>query len=305
MTIVKDIKVKKRRQPKKLAFYLLIVLPPMIQYLIFYVGVNFNSILMAFQSYDAMTGKFYFDGMVNFKRIVSEFQRHGHLLRALITSVVYYGFSLVVMSVAVFFAYYIYKKRRFSGIFRVVAFLPDIISNITLVLIFKYFTENAYPAIVEALTGKEVWGLLVDPDTVRGTLMAFCLMVGFGTQMIMLANAMSAIDQSVCEAATLDGITPWREFVHITLPNIFPTLSTFLIVGISNIFINQMCLFSFFDTGADPKLWTLGYYLYRGIKGASLTEYPYLSALGVLFTLIVVPITFAARRFFNKIDPTQ
>lgn len=305
MTIVKDIKIKKKRQPKKLAFYLAIVLPPLIQYLIFYVGVNFNSILMAFQSYDAIKDEFFFNGFVNFERIAFEFQRHGHLRRALINSIVYYGFSLLVMAVAVFFAYYIYKKRRFSGIFRVVAFLPDIISNITLVLIFKYFTENAYPAIVEALTGKEVWGLLVDPDTVRGTVMVFCLMVGFGTQMIMLANAMSAIDQSVCEAATLDGASPWREFIHVTLPNVFPTLSTFLIVGISNIFINQMCLFSFFDTGADPKLWTLGYYLFRGIKGASWSEYPYLAALGVLFTLVVFPVTMLARKFFDKIDPTK
>lgn len=305
MKIVKDKKFKKKLQPKKLGFYLAIVAVPMIQYLVFYVGVNINSILMAFQSYDAISGEFYFDGLVNFERIFAQFGRNGQLLVALINSVEYYGFSLLVMAFAVFFAYYIYKKRRFSGLFRVVAFLPDIISNITLVLIFKYFTENAYPAIVELLTGKEVWGLLVDPSTVKGTVLVFCLMVGFGTQMIMLANAMSAIDNSVCEAAMLDGVTPFKEFTHIILPNIFPTLSTFLVVGISNIFINQMCLFSFFDTGADPKLWTLGYYLYRGIKGASMTEYPYLAALGVLFTIVVVPLTFAARNLFERIDPTK
>ena len=305
MKIVKDKKFKKKFNLKRFGFYLAIVVPPMLQYLIFYVGVNINSILLAFQSYDAMTGKFFFDGWVNFERIAFEFGKNGHLMNALINSVTYYGFSLLVMAVAVFFAYYIYKQRPFSGLFRTVAFLPDIISNITLVLIFKYFTENAYPAIVEFFTGKEVWGLLVDPNTVKGTILVFCLMVGFGVQMIMLANAMSAIDKSVSEAAMLDGVTPMKEFTHIVLPNIFPTLSTFLIVGISNIFINQMCLFSFFDTGADPALWTLGYYLFRGIKGASMAEFPYLSALGVLFTLVVVPITFAARRFFERIDPTQ
>ncbi len=305
MKIIEDKKFKKRRNPRKLGFYLSVVALPMLQYLIFYVGVNVNSVLMAFQSYDAMTGKFYFNGWVNFGRIAYEFGKNGQLMRALINSLEYFLFATVVLMVAIFFAYYVYKKRRFSGLFRVVAFLPDIISNITLVLIFKYFTENAYPAMVKLLTGREVWGLLANTETVKGAILVFCLLVGFGTQMIMLANAMSAIDPAISEAALLDGVTPMKEFVYIILPNIFPTLATFLIVGISNIFLNQMSLFSFFDTGADPKLWTLGYYLYRGIKGAPMSEYPYLAALGVLFTVVVVPLTFAARKLFDRVDPTK
>ncbi len=305
MRIVKDKKIKKRSRWKKLGFYLSIVALPMIQYCIFYIGVNINSVMMAFQSYDAMTGQFYFDGLVNFKRIFDQFGPDGQLTRALINSVEYYGFTLVLMAASVLFSYYIYKKRPLSGTFRVLAYLPHVISNITLVLIYKYFTENAYPTIVEYFTGEEVWGLLANPDTVKGAVILFCGLCGFGTQMIMITNAMSAIDNSVSEAALLDGATPLKEFWYIDLPIIFPTISTFIIVGIAGICTNQMCLFSFFDTGADPKLWTLGYYLYRGIKGASMTEYPYLAALGVLFTVCVVPITLLARKLLDRLDPTQ
>lgn len=304
MRIVTDKKIKKRSQPKKLAFYLAIIALPMLQYCIFYIGVNINSILMAFQSYDAMTGEFYFDGLVNFKRIAAEFGDNGQLMTAFLNSVMYYGITILVMIMSTFFAYYVYKRRPLSGVFRVVAFLPHIISNITLVLIFKYFTENAYPTLVDLITGEEVWGLLADPDTVKGAVIAFCVLCGFGTQMMMFTNAMSAIDNSISEAALLDGVTPLKEFFYIDLPIIFPTISTFIIVGIAGIFTNQMSLFSFFGTGADPQIWTLGYYLYRGIKGAAISEYPYLAALGILFTVVVVPITFTVRHILNKVDPT-
>ena len=160
MKIVKDKKFKKKLQPKKLWFYLAIVVPPLLQYLIFYVGVNLNSVLMAFQSYDAMTGKFYFDGLVNFQRVFAQFGKNGQLLTALLNSLEYFIFANFVMVVAICFAYYIYKKRPLAGLFRVVAFLPDIISNITLVLIYKYFTENAYPALVKIFTGNDVWHIL-------------------------------------------------------------------------------------------------------------------------------------------------
>lgn len=304
MRIVTDKKIKKRRQAKKLGFYLAIVALPMLQYCIFYIGVNLNSILMAFQSYDAVAGKFYFDGFVNFERIFEEFGSNGHLLNALKNSVMYYGITVLVMIMATCFSFYVYKRRPLSGVFRVMAFLPHIISNITLVLIFKYFTENAYPALVEMMTGEEVWGLLADPDTVQGAVIVFCVICGFGTQMMMFTNAMSAIDTSVSEAARLDGVTPFKEYLYIDLPIIFPTISTFIIVGIAGIFTNQMSLFGFFGRDADPKIWTLGYYLYRGIKGASMNEYPYLAALGLVFTIVVVPITFAVRRVLNKLDPT-
>ena len=304
MRIVQGKRIKKQARRKKLAFYLSIVTLPILQYCIFYIGVNINSILMAFQSYDAMTGKFYFDGMVNFERIAREFGKNGQLMTAFLNSVKYYGITILVMIMSTFFAFYVAKKRPFSGAFRVVAFMPHIISNITMVLLFKYFTENAYPAIVEAMTGKEVWGLLADPNTVQVTVIVFCILCGFGTQMMMFSNAMSAIDVSVSEAALLDGVTPFKEFLYIDLPIIFPTITTFIIVGIAGIFTNQMSLFSFFGVSADPSVWTLGYYLYKGIKGAAMTEYPYLAALGVLFTLVVVPITFTVRRILNKVDPT-
>ena len=303
MKVVAKIKTKRKIKPRKLLFYLSIVTVPLIQFCIFYVGVNFNSIVMAFQSYDFATNTFYWNNFENFKMAFAEF-RDGPLLHALGNSVMYYGITIVTMCLSTFFSYYIFKKRKLSGLFRLVAFLPHIVSNITLVLIFKYFTESAYPAIYEMATGRETWGLLAKPDTKLPTVIIFCMFCGFGTQLMMISNAMSGIDQSVSEAARMDGVTPLREFFLVDLPMVFPTISTFVIVGVAGIFTNQISLFSFFGTNADPSTWTLGYYLYKEMKLADMSRYPYLACLGFLFTLVVVPITFLVKKVLNKLDPT-
>ena len=84
--VVKGKKFKRKIKKDRLLFYIAVVGLPLLQYMIFYVGVNFNSVLMAFQSYDAVKGEFYFDGLVNFKRIFSEFEKDGVLHVALINS---------------------------------------------------------------------------------------------------------------------------------------------------------------------------------------------------------------------------
>lgn len=304
MKTVAKIKTKSKIKPRKVLFYLSIVTIPMIQFCVFYVGVNVNSVIMAFQSYDSATGTFYWNNFENFKMVFEQF-KNGPLLHALGNSVMYYGITIITMVLSTFFSYYIFKKRKLSGVFKVVAFLPHIVSNITLVLIFKYFTEEAYPTIYEAITGRDdAVGLLVNPDTVLPTVILFCMFCGFGTQIMMISNAMSGIDQSISEAARMDGVSPFKEFLLVDLPMVFPTISTFVIVGVAGIFTNQISLYGFFGPRADASAWTLGYYLYKEMKLADMSKYPYLACLGLLFTLVVVPITFGVRGLLNKLDPT-
>ena len=44
---------------------------PVLQFCIFYIGVNIKSILFAFQSYDYDAGKYIFNGFENFKAMNS------------------------------------------------------------------------------------------------------------------------------------------------------------------------------------------------------------------------------------------
>ncbi|MDR3318085.1 MAG: sugar ABC transporter permease [Clostridiales bacterium] len=300
--------VKKRsfmtRKRRRLIFYVSIVALPVLQFCVFYIGVNFNSILLAFRRYDMLQGKYLFYGMENFTRFFLDFKEKQYLGAAVRNSLLMYAVSLSTMVIATFFSYYIYKKKRFSMFFKIMLFFPHIVSSITLVLMFLYFTENAYPELVEKVFGlARPAGLVSDPQTVKGTILFFCMWTGMGTSVLMFSGSMSGINDSVTEAAKLDGCGYIREYWHIVLPMIYPTLVTFIVVGVAGIFTHQMALFSFFGTEAEYALYTFGYFLYRGIKTATVSGYPYLSAAGLVLTFVAVPLTMIVRKLLNRFGP--
>ena len=260
---------------------------------------------MAFQRYDVMTNSYSWAGFDNFKQIFRDFGEKSYMWSAIKNSLIFFVVVMCTMFLATLFSFYIYKKRWLSGVFRVALFVPHIVASITFVVMFKYFTENAFPGIIEWLTGNRIHGLISDPATAKGTIMFFCVFIGFGTQTLMFTSAMSEISESITEAAQLDGITPFKEYLYIAMPMIYPTLVTFVIVNVVGIFTSQMQLFGFFGTDADYSLYTIGYMLYSGIKKSSQSGYPYLAALGLFFTIISVPFTLIVKKILNRLDPTK
>ena len=71
--------MKKRRFSETLFVYCAIALP-LLQFLIFYVAVNINSIFLAFQSYDYGLGRYQFLGFDNFIEFFSDISHEPVLL---------------------------------------------------------------------------------------------------------------------------------------------------------------------------------------------------------------------------------
>ena len=297
-------KKKKSKTRKQFLFLIAITAVPLVQFAIFYVGVNLNSILLAFRYYSFDTG-YSFAGFGNFERVFYEIANNAlyktMLVNSLITYVVYLG---VGITLALLFSYFIYKKMPLAGVFRIVLFLPSIISSVIMVLLFKYFTESAIPVLMSEIFGIEISGLLNSAKTAQPVLLFYMVWAGFGPQILMFTGAMNNVSDAVVESAQMDGITPVKEFVFITVPLIWPTFVTFMVVSVAGIFTNQLNLYSFYSTAATQSLWTFGYYLYHQASVSNMPEYPFLAAVGILFTLIAVPLTFLVRWLLEKFGPS-
>ncbi len=291
-----------RTRNQRIFFWCIIALP-LAQFCIFYIGVNFNSFLLAFRNYSFTEG-YSFAGIDNFARVWYDWFNTPRFKTMFLNSLLTYGVSLLVGStLALLFSYFIYKKMPMAGLFKVMLFLPHILSMLVMVLLFKYFAENAIPELWARLFGKRLDGLLGSTDTAMPTLLFFLVWAGFGTQVLMYVGAMNNISESVVESATLDGITPIKEFVYITLPLIWPTFVTFVVVGLAGLFTNQLNLYSFYGTSAPASVQTIGYYLYRGAQSGELPEYPYLSAMGLMLTCIALPVTLGVRKLMERFGP--
>lgn len=290
--------------------YALLMAFPVLHFCVFYVYVNANSIAMAFQNVDPVTGEITF----TFANFADQFKflTTGPALNMLRVSLLGYVIHLVVgLTTGLMFAYYVYKKRTMSSMFRVLMFLPSIIPAIVLVTIYRYFADNAFPEIIAWLFNlKETpQGLFSNNETRLAVIIFYDIFVSFGTSVLVYTNKMDSIEPSLIEAAKIDGATQFQEFWHIVLPMTFSTISVFLVTGVASIFMNQMFLFSFYGWAPPADLDTFGYYFFR--KTSEATTYNdkqalcSLSALGLIFSAIAIPLTFGVRYLLNRYGPKE
>ncbi len=307
------------RSQKRLIFYILMMAIPVIQFSIFYVYVNINSFRLAFVNFDlnetATAYETVFVGFENFKKAWDFFTSNLYMVKN--SLILYVGQLVIVMGLALFFSYYIAKKYMLAGFFRAVLYLPQIISSVVLVVLYKYMVTDVYVKLVEIFTGKTqadgVLGLLDTPNasTKLAVIIIYNLFVGFGSNVLIFTGTMSGIDNSIIESAQLDGVGVMGEFWHIYIPLIFPTFTTFVVTGLAQMLLANMQLFTFFGSSAPEEIQVFGYYMYvntvngsmyqKSAKGLSYTE---LSALGLIMTAIVVPLTLIVRKLMETFGPS-
>ena len=299
----------KARRRKEAIFYYSLLVIPIVQFLIFYVAVNFNSILLSFKEYRITGGQsgYVWVGLKNYSQFLSDFFA-GPLLKQIgINSLIVYASGLFVgVPLAILFSFYLYKGFPLTGVFKVLLFLPSIISSVAMVLMYKYFVDVGYPGLVEKLFHVKVTPPLSSSSSRFAWIIFYNIFVSFGANVIMYTSAMTRIPPSLTESARLEGVTYAQELFKIVVPMIFPTITTFLVVGVAGIFINQANVYTFYATGASNDVTTFGYFLFgKVIAGRStMAEYPYASAAGIIFTFIAVPLTLAVKYLLEKFGPT-
>lgn len=295
------------KSPGSLVFYVLLMVWPILQFTVFYIGVNTNSILLAFKKIDMKRNYTWtFENFSNW--FIKGSNDNTILMRALGVSLKTYIITLCTgVPLGLFFSYYIYKRFAGAMFFRFMLFMPSIISSIVLVTIFSYFMDYVLPEIAK-IVGIEIKDSLINTPGVRyGTIMFYSIFVSFGTNVLLYSNRMAGISPEVTEAAQLDGAGPAKEFFYIVLPQVFSTISVFLITGITSLFTNEINNFSFFQYNMNKDTTTIGFLLYYRMQnaGQNVWLYPPVAALGIMCTAVAIPLTFLARWLLGKVGPSE
>ena len=305
---MKSTKIKKRGDIGEIIFYISLIAIPLLQVLIFYFYVNFNSITMSFKTYDTLKDKFVWDFSANFSRFWTELTKTSILIDALKNSIVVWFYTSVVGTfLAILFSYYIYKKWMFGKTFKFFLFLPSVLPSILLVIVFKLFANEAIPGYMLELFNKIINPLLrPGGSALMPTILFYNVWICFGAQLLIYTGAMDQIAPEIIEAGKVDGVTYTREFFSIVVPMILSTISTFIVANIATLFTNQANLYAFFGDSNNVEYanFTIGYYLFDLVNkaGNGKTMYTYASALGIVCTLIAFPLTLAARKLLNRGD---
>ena len=291
-----------------LIFYCLGVALPILQFLVFYVYLNMDMFVTAFRTYrfDADGKVFYvFSGLENFKAVIRDFTQNEYMVDAIWRGLAIYGLSFVKLPLEILIAYYIVKKYPLGSTFHIVLYLPGLLSGAVMNLTYKYFVCECIPEVVRLVTGKEILSLLDSGSTTQSFIVIwfFGYFVGVIGNVLLIGGAMNGVSESVSEAASLDGASETRQFFSIYLPIIFPTIVTFIVLGLSGFLLADIGLYQYYDRYAPQEMYTVGYYLTMRTQTADIyVDYPYLSAFSWIITLITAPVVLIGRGLLNKVN---
>ena len=190
-------------------------------------------------------------------------------------------------------------------------YLPTIISAVVMGIIYTNFVELAVPTYIETVFGTKIPSLLdaKDPTTVFWVVIFFNIWIGFGSSVLLYSNSMSGISQEIVESSHLDGASGLQEFWYISLPHVYPVMTTFVITSVAGIFTNQFQVYTLIPSTKADSVKTLGLFIFTETLDLSANpseiKYADLSAIGVILTCVCVPLTFAVRWLMEKFGPGE
>lgn len=180
---------------------------------------------------------------------------------------------------------------RCKPLFRTALFAPVVTTVVAVAVIWRYLFNTKYGMANYALDGLGLHPVdwLGDPRWAMPTIILFAVWKNFGYNMIIFLAALQAIPADLYEAARIDGASPVRQFRHITLPMLGPTLLMVSILTVSGYF--QLFAEPFVMTEGGPLQSTTSvlYLMYEeGFKWWNLGS---ASAVAFLLFLIMFAVT--------------
>ena len=300
-------KNKKRRFTAQEIFFIFGgVILPLIFFLVFYVYVNFSSFLMAFQKPKDGRLIWTFDNFEwVFKRIIHGSQTpEDNLQLACINTFITFLVQMVVFFVGIFVAYAIYKKVLGYKTFRVLLYLPSILSSVVTCLFYlELMNSRGWSQFLITMFHLEATfkNPLVDSRFSNAMVLLNYVWLNIPANMILWGGAFSRIPTSVLESARIDGCGWFRELFQIVLPMIWPTMVVLLTTNIASIFGATGNVFLL--TSGAYGTQTVSNWMYMQVQQASSDMSGSLyrvSALGLLLTVISCTLAITIRHFLNK-----
>lgn len=306
-------KLKRRKKRNEYLFVVSLIAWPVIHFLMFWLYVNIESFMRIFQTYSPIRGEYVWSGVDDLVRTFQQMVlgENEIMNRAMWNSV----FSIIpglfiILPLAFITAYAFYKHVPGERLFRVLFYLPSMISIVVLTMCYKYLFDPTFGSIrllFENLFGVD-WQWLTpstDNPLVWPLIYLYCVWAGLGSNVILMSGAMQRIPKEIAESAKLEGISFWREAWSITLPLTMTTVSNFIVLAIMGMFSFLMQPMLLTSEGGGPEGMTLTVAMYVFVRTNSGIESQAKSAItvGILFSLLFGWVVLVAKVLLDKFTP--
>ena len=309
-TVQKTRKKPNRRENRELT---LMTLPAVVWYILFCYLPLFG-IAFAFKQFTPVPGDSLFRnlfvnsswvGLKNFSFLLRSSQMPQILFNTLFYNLI---FLIAGIALPVFLAVFLTEihSKRFSGVVQTAMILPYFLSWVIVGYCLYGFlaTDEGQVNHVLRLLGREAVQWYQSPQYWRAILIVTELWKSVGYSMVIYLSAITVIDRSLYESATMDGAGFWKKTLNITLPQLRPTISTIFILRMGSILASDFGLFyqvPLDSNSLQPVTQTLDVYVYKALMNQA--NFSYSAAASFLQSLVGCLLLIAANLIIRKIDP--
>jgi ABC-type sugar transport system permease subunit len=269
----------------------LFVVPAIAMLGLFYVYPFFKVLQLSFYEWDGISLTMQFVGLSQFKDIIfanaAWWQSMWHAAYITILALVFQnGLALVL-------ALMVDRGIKYGQMYRVIFFLPPVLSGIVVGLIWNWIFNGNYGLLNYWLNNIGLGNLsrswLSDPKTALTCVAVIHMWKGFGWGFIILLAGLQNIPRTLYEAARIDGASYWDIFVKITTPLMLPVFVLVMILTV----LGTMQIYDIIvsTTGGGPGYHTevpVSRIISRMLYSS---QFGYACAMGLVFGAVLVMLS--------------
>ena len=232
-------------------------------------------------------------GLKNFYRIF-----HDPVFFKSLTNILYFLAIHIPLQivVALIFALLLNTNMKARGFFRALYFFPVVVSGVVVTILWQQLYSYDYGilnAILNSLGFPRVpW--LVSPEMAMPSVALMATWKNIGIYIVLFLVGLQNIPGELYEAAEIDGATKMKQFWHVTLPVLNPTVVVIVVlstIGGFSLFIEPYVL-----TGGGPMNSTLSGMLYIYNQAFYFNHMGYAAALGFVFAMIILAVVLIQKK---------
>ena len=193
----------------------------------------------------------------------------------------------------------IYQMKAVTrSFFRCVFYLPVVTGTVAVTVVWKWMF-NPYNGLLNQIFGTTGYDWLGNSATAIWCIILILFTTSIGQPIVLYVAALGNVDQSLVEAAQVDGATKLQVFWKIKWPQIMPTTLYILVITTINSFQCFALIQLLTSGGPNHATDTIMYYIFQ--MAYNNQNFGYANAMGVVLAIIIA--IFSAIQFkFAKTD---
>ena len=274
----------------------LFILPAAIVLLIFFFIPFFQTFLLSFLDYSKNIYSPEFIGLTNYAKLF----QNPIFYKILWNTFIYLFVAVPVLAIVpLFLAILINQKIRGVTLYKILIYLPVIVSIVVAAIAFKWlYADQGILNYIVTLIGLQPAGWLTDPNFALYSVIIVTIWKGIGYYMIIYLAALMSVPKELYEACDIDGAGFFTKHLTVTIPHIMPTIA--LVTTISAISAMKVFAEIYVMTKGGPlnSSKTIVYYIYE--RAFENLDLGYASAMAVVLLIIVMAFSLVNILCFEK-----